>query len=115
MTPVVRGGGGVEGKLDEEAGDEGAGLEASNGNEGTGLEAGEDGAVAVMLGVAGDNTDTVDLGVAGVGEAAGADAGGVTSAQGREGATTGVSMGVDGVAKGVARMPFLNRKSSSSK
>jgi hypothetical protein len=39
MTPVVEGDRGVEGELDKEADDEGAGLEAGNSDEGAGLEA----------------------------------------------------------------------------
>jgi hypothetical protein len=100
-TPVGGGGGGVEGELDEEASDEGAGLEADDDDEGAGLEAGDNGAGAMMLGVTGDDADTVELGIAGVGEAAGADAGGVTSARRREGATTGLSTGAAGVTEGV--------------
>jgi hypothetical protein len=57
----------------------------------TGLEAGDDGAVVVTLGVIGDDADIVELGIAGAGEAAGVDAGRVTRARRREGATTGVS------------------------
>jgi hypothetical protein len=114
-TPVVGGGGGVEGDLDEEAGDEGVGLEADDDDEGAGLEAGDDGAVAVTMGVTGDDADTVEPGVTGAGEAAGADTGKVTGARRREGATIGVSTGVAGVTEGVTRMPCLNGKSSSSK
>jgi hypothetical protein len=114
-TPIVGGGGGVEGELEEEAGDEGAGLEADDDDEGAGLEASDDGAVAVTLGVTGDDADTVEPGVAGASEAVGAEAGRVTRARRREGVTTGVSTGAAGVIEGVARMPCLNGKSSSSK
>jgi hypothetical protein len=96
-TPIVGGGRGVEGELNEEAGDEGTGLEADDDDEGAGLEAGDDGAVAVTLGVTGDDADTMEPGVAGTGEAAGADAGRVTGARRHEGATTGVSTGAAGV------------------
>jgi hypothetical protein len=115
MTPVVGGGRGVEGELDEEVGDEGAGLEVDDDDEGAGLEAGDDGAVAVTLGATGDDADTVEPGVGCAGEAAGADASRVARARRREGATTGVSTGAAGVTEGVARMPCLNGKSSSSK
>jgi hypothetical protein len=115
MTPIVGGGGGVDGELDEEAGDEGARLEADDDDEGAGLEAGNDGAVAVMLGVIGDDADTMEPGVAGAGKAAGVEAGRVTGARRHEGVTTGVSTGVAGVTEGVAKMPCLNGKSSSSK
>jgi hypothetical protein len=106
---------GVEGELDEEADDEGVGLEADDDDEGAGLESGDDGAVAVMLGVTGNDADTMDPGVAGEGEATGADADKATSARNRERATTGVSTGAAGVTEAVAGMPCLNGKSSSSK
>jgi hypothetical protein len=61
---MVGGSEGVEGELDEEASDEDAGLEAGN-----------DGAVTVMLGVTGDDADTMEPGVASVGKAVGADVG----------------------------------------
>jgi hypothetical protein len=64
VTPVVEGGGGAAGELDddnEEAGEEGAGLVADD-------EA-EDGADAVTLGITGSDTDTVMPGVADAGRA----------------------------------------------